>query len=290
MNYRHAYHAGNFADVMKHAVLTLVVEALKRKTTPFFALDTHAGIGAYDLLSEAAGKTGEYLDGIARVMERSDPPSALAPYLRVVRSWNGGGSLRRYPGSPELVRALMRPTDRLALVELHPEDVAVLRHRFAGDRRVGVHHLDGHVAAKGLLPPPERRGLVLIDPPFEARDELERLRQTLRRIRRLWPGGIVLAWYPIKGREQVRRFHQALAEEGGAKTLVAEVLIHPDDDPFRLNGSGMVVINPPWQLDEALGEMLPWLAETVAPGCGHHRLDWLISEPPSPFETLRSSG
>ncbi|CAA7612427.1 Ribosomal RNA large subunit methyltransferase J [Magnetospirillum sp. SS-4] len=278
MNYRHAYHAGNFADVMKHSILAQVVEALKRKDTPFFALDTHAGIGAYDLMAEAAGKTGEYLDGIAKVMDRPDPPAGMEAYLRVIRAWNTDGTPRRYPGSPELLRALMRPADRLALVELHPEDVCLLRSRFAGDRRVGVHHLDGHAAAKGLLPPAERRGLVLIDPPFEVRDEFDRLRLTLRRIRRLWPGGIILAWYPIKGREPVRRFHDAIREEGGSRTLAVELLIRPDDDPFRLNGSGLVVVNPPWRLEDALDESLEWLARVVAPGSGRHHLEWLIEE------------
>jgi len=278
MNYRHAYHAGNFADVMKHAALALVVATLKRKDTPFFALDTHAGLGAYDLASVAADKTGEYRDGIAKVLDRADAPAALAPYLATVRAWNGDGGLRWYPGSPEMIRAMMRPQDRLALVELHPEDVVELRRRFAGDRRVGVHHLDGYVAAKGLVPPPERRGLVLIDPPFEVKDELERLRIALRRMRKLWPTGIVLVWYPIKGREPVRRFHQAIKDEGGPKTLAAELLIRPDDDPFRLNGSGLLVINPPWQLDEALAGILPWLAQVIAPAQGRHGLEWLIAE------------
>ena len=278
MNYRHAYHAGNFADVMKHAALALVIASLKRKDTPFFALDTHAGLGAYDLDSVAADKTGEYRDGIAKVLDRPDAPVALEPYLTAVRGWNEGGGLRWYPGSPEVIRAMMRPQDRLALVELHPEDVTELRRRFAGDRRVGVHHMDGYVAAKGLLPPAERRGLVLIDPPFEVKDELERLRAALRRMRKLWPTGIVLVWYPIKGREPVRRFHQAIRDEGGPKTLAAELLIRPDDDPFRLNGSGLLVINPPWRLDRALDDALAWLAGVLAPGEGRHRLDWLIKE------------
>jgi 23S rRNA (adenine2030-N6)-methyltransferase len=278
MNYRHAYHAGNFADVMKHAALAVTVTSLKRKDTPFFALDTHAGLGGYDLDCVAADKTGEFRDGIAKVLARPEPPAALEPYLSVMRTWNPHGGLRWYPGSPEVIRTMMRPQDRLALVELHPEDVEELRRRFQTDRRVGVHHLDGYVAAKGLLPPPERRGLVLIDPPFEVKDELERLRLALRRIRKLWSTGIVMVWYPIKGREPVRQFHQAIRDEGGPKTLVAELLIRPDDDPFRLNGSGLLVINPPWQLDEKLAEILPWLAETFAPEQGSWRLDWLIEE------------
>ncbi|MDO8608472.1 MAG: 23S rRNA (adenine(2030)-N(6))-methyltransferase RlmJ [Phaeospirillum sp.] len=278
MNYRHAYHAGNFADVMKHVALSLVVASLKRKETPFFALDTHAGLGAYDLDSIAAGKTGEYLDGIAKVLARPDPPTALAPYLTVVRDWNPDGGLRWYPGSPEVIRAMMRPQDRLALVELHPEDVVELRRRFAGDRRVGVHHQDGYLAAKGLLPPPERRGLALIDPPFEVKDELDRLRVALRRMRKLWPTGVVMVWYPIKGREPVRKFHQTIRDEGGPKTLAVELLTRPDDDPFRLNGSGLLVINPPWRLDEALAEALAWLTPVFAPVHGSCSLEWLIKE------------
>ncbi|OAN46651.1 lactate dehydrogenase [Paramagnetospirillum marisnigri] len=278
MNYRHAYHAGNFADVMKHAAIALVVESLCRKDKPFFVLDTHAGIGAYDLASVAAEKTGEFLGGIAPVLAQPSAPPSLDSYLRMVRAFNPDGTLRWYPGSPEVVRQMMRDDDRLALVELHPEDADMLRRRFAADRRVGVHHMDGHMAAKGLLPPHERRGLVLIDPPFEVKDELERLRVTLRRIRRLWPTGIVVAWYPIKGRETVRRFHQAVRDEGGAKTLAAELLLRSDDDPFRLNGSGLVIINPPWRLEESLAEMLPWLAGLLAPQSGRGTVEWLIAE------------
>ncbi len=277
MNYRHAYHAGNFADVMKHAVLALVLASLKRKETPFFALDTHAGIGAYDLASVAADKTGEYLGGIARVLAAPDPPAELVAYLDLVRAWNRDGTLRWYPGSPEVARTLMRPQDRLALVELHPEDVEDLRRRLGGDRRVGIHHMDGYTAAKGLLPPPERRGLVLMDPPFEARDELSRLVRALAGVARRWPTGIVLAWYPIKGRAAVEGFHAAVKAAGGRETLAAELLIHPDDDPFRLNGSGLLIVNPPWRLDEALAELLPWLARTLAPGRGGHRLERLIA-------------
>jgi 23S rRNA (adenine2030-N6)-methyltransferase len=278
MNYRHAYHAGNFADVMKHAILALVIAALKRKDTPFFALDTHAGIGAYDLEAPQSGKTGEYLNGIARVLDASDSPVGLEPFLAVVRSWNSGGILRRYPGSPELMRGLMRPQDRMALVELHPEDVETLRARFHGDRRVGIHHLDGYTAAKGLLPPPEKRGLVLMDPPFEVKNEFERLLAALRRVRKLWLTGITLAWYPIKGREAVDMFLSEVASHGGPQTIAAELLLRPAVDPFKLNGSGMLVINPPWQLRETLEEILPWLAAVVAPESGSAEIRNLISE------------
>jgi len=278
MNYRHAYHAGNFADVMKHAILALVIAGLKRKETPFFVLDTHAGIGAYDLEAPQADKTGEYLGGIARVLDAPLPPAELETYLAVVRAWNSDGTLRRYPGSPELVRGLMRPQDRMALVELHPEDVETLRARFHGDRRVGVHHLDGYTAAKGLLPPPERRGLVLMDPPFEVKNEFERLLAALRRTRKLWPTGITMAWYPIKGRPPVESFYQDIAGQGGPETLAVELLLRPAEDPFKLNGSGLLVINPPWQLREALERVLPWLARIVAPDTGSAGIRRLITE------------
>lgn len=278
MNYRHAYHAGNFADVMKHATLALAIAALKRKDTPFFVLDTHAGIGAYDLEAPQADKTGEYLNGIARVLDAPDPPAELEPYLAVVRSWNAGGALRRYPGSPELVRGLMRPQDRMALVELHPEDFETLRARFHGDRRVGVHHLDGYTAAKGLLPPAERRGLVLMDPPFEVKNEFERLLAALRRARKLWPTGLYMVWYPIKGREAVDAFLQAIADQGGPEALAVELLLRPAVDPFKLNGSGLLIINPPWQLRENLQRILPWLTGLVAPGTGTWGIRQLIAE------------
>ena len=280
MNYRHAYHAGNFADVMKHAVLALAIASLKRKDTPFFALDTHAGIGAYDLEAPQADKTGEYLNGIARVLDAPQAPAELDAYLAVIRSWNSDGALRRYPGSPELVRGLMRPQDRLALVELHPEDAEVLRARFHGDRRVGVHHLDGYTAAKGLLPPPERRGLVLMDPPFEVKNEFDRLLAALRRARKLWPTGIYLAWYPIKGREPVDRFLQAITEDGGPQALAVELMLRPAIDPFKLNGNGLLVINPPWQMRESLDLIMPWLAKTMAPGTGSAEIRQLIAEKP----------
>jgi 23S rRNA (adenine2030-N6)-methyltransferase len=278
MNYRHAFHAGNFADVMKHAALCLMLAALSRKDKPFFVLDTHAGIGAYDLAAGEAGRTGEYLGGIARVLDAADPPAELMPYLELVRGMNPDGGLRHYPGSPEVTVRMMRATDRLAAVELHPADVDLLRRRYGRDRRVGVHHLDGHVAAKGLLPPPERRGLVLIDPPFEEKDELARLTRTLAGIRKRWAGGTVAVWYPIKDQGPVAQFHRAACAAGAPPTLAVELLVHPCDTPFRLNGSGLLVINPPWRFDQQMTALLPWLAETLAPGRGGWRVDWLVAE------------
>ncbi len=279
MNYRHAYHAGNFADVVKHAVLALVIEHLKRKDGGFLYLDTHAGIGAYDLDSAQAGKTGEWRAGIGRLLAAAAPPVVIGPYLEAVRAMNAGlAEPRRYPGSPWLARTLSRRQDRLALCELHPEDNAALKRLFTGEKRVGVHHTDGYGALKSMLPPPERRGLVLIDPPFEAKDELDRVRKGMAGALRRWPTGLYLIWYPIKDRAPIDRFHADLAMLGLPPTLVAELRIRSGDDPFKLNGCGLVAVNPPWKLDEALAELLPWLAATLAPGDGSHRLEWLVKE------------
>lgn len=278
MNYRHAYHAGNFADVQKHAVLALVIEHLKRKDSAFRYVDTHAGIGAYDLASVQAEKTGEWRDGIGRVLAEPNPPEELTPYLRAVEAINPGGGVLHYPGSPAVVAALARPIDRLALCELHPEDADTLRRRFRADARVGVHHMDGYTALKAMLPPPERRGLVLIDPPFEVRDEFSQMRRGLENALKRWPTGLYALWYPVKAREPVARFHADLAMLGLPKALVAEVMVHGDDAPDRLNGAGLVLVNPPWKLDEALASLLPWLARVLAPGTGCARLDWLVPE------------
>lgn len=278
MNYRHAYHAGNFADVHKHATLALVLEYLKRKETPFLYADTHAGIGDYDLASVQAEKTGEWKGGIGRVLAESQPPAELIPYLDAVRALNPDGGLRFYPGSPAVAAALARPCDRLALCELHPDDAATLRRRFAADRRIGIHHMDGYVALKAMLPPPERRGLVLIDPPFEVRDELQRMRAGLVQAMKRWPTGGYALWYPIKDRAAIERFHADLAMLGPPKTLAAELMIRSGDDPARLNGCGLVVINPPWKLDEALANLMPWLAKVLAPDEGSHRVEWLVPD------------
>lgn len=275
MNYRHAYHAGNFADVVKHATLALVLDHLNRKDGGWLYLDTHAGIGAYDLGSVQAEKTGEWRAGIGRVLDADAPPAALSLYLDLVR---GQTAANRYPGSPLVARAFARPQDRLALCELHPEDAATLKRLFAADKRVGVHHMDGYAAFKALLPPPERRGVVLIDPPFEVKDEFERVRKGMAAAMKRWPSGHYLIWYPIKAREPVARFHADLAMLGVPKTLAAEVTIRAGDDPKTLNGCGLAIVNPPWKLDEALAEMLPWLAEVLAPGVGSHRLEWIVRE------------
>jgi 23S rRNA (adenine2030-N6)-methyltransferase len=278
MNYRHAFHAGGFTDVVKHATLALVLEHLKAKEQPFCFLDTHAGIGRYDLWSEPAQRTGEYRAGILKAAR--DPAEELAPYLNVVRAMNDGGPhVRWYPGSPGLAQALLRPQDRIVLCELHPEDARTLAASFAGDARVQVQESDGYLALKALLPPKERRGCVLIDPPFEVTDEFERIVRGLGHAYRRWATGIFLVWYPIKHRGPVKAFHDALAASAIRRILVAELLLRSDTDHDRLNGSGMIVVNPPWKLGESLARLLPALcADFGATGSGRARVETLVPE------------
>lgn len=280
MNYRHAFHAGNFADVLKHAVLALLVRRLGEKEKPFAVLDTHGGLGLYDLFGAEALKTREAEGGIGRLLGRKDLPPALAPYLEAVRAANEGaeGPIRFYPGSPRLVRSLLRPRDRQTVCELHPQDAALLASEFRGDRQVTVKAMDGWTAVRALLPPPERRGLVLIDPPFEEVGEFHRLHKALREGHRRFATGQFVLWYPIKDRREVAAFLADLATTGIRRQLVAELSVRAED-PAVLSGSGLVLVNPPWQMDETLAGLLPWLAEVLAQGKGGgFRLDWLVPE------------
>lgn len=280
MNYRHAFHAGNFADVLKHAVLALLVRRLGEKDKPFAVLDTHGGLGFYDLFGAEALKTREAEAGIGRLLGRRDLPPPLAPYLEAVRAANEGaeGPIRFYPGSPRLVRGLLRPQDRQTVCELHPQDAALLASEFRGDRQVAVKAMDGWTAVRALLPPPERRGLVLIDPPFEEADEFGRLIKALKEGHRRFATGQFVLWYPIKDRRLVAAFLADLATTGIRRQLVAELSVRAED-PAVLSGSGLVLVNPPWQMDETLKEILPWLAEVLTQGRGGgFRLDWLVPE------------
>jgi len=271
MNYRHAYHAGNFADVVKHAVLALVIEHLKLKPAPFRVIDTHAGIGLYDLSSEAAQKTGEWREGIGRLMQAPlSPPAAavLAPYLGVVKRLNPTGELARYPGSPLLARELMRPDDRLVVNELHPEDLSELKRLFAHDPQVKVMEVDAWVALKALLPPPERRGVMLIDPAFEQTGELDRLVDGLKEAVRRFASGTFLLWYPIKETKPVAAFRRKLAEQALPKATAIEMMIRGPEDETRLNGAGLIAVNAPFTLTSNLSVLLPELARVLAQGKG----------------------
>lgn len=287
MNYRHAYHAGNFADVLKHAVLAQVITHLARKPQPFRVIDTHAGAGVYDLGGDEAGKTGEWRDGIGRILAETPPPDVagiLAPYLDVVRAENGTGesgesALVRYPGSPLLARRLLRPGDRLVANEAHPEDGARLKTLFTKDPAVKVLALDGWMALKSLLPPPERRGVVLVDPPFEEAGEFHRLVEALAAAHRRFATGTVILWYPIKDPRRVRTFHRDATALGIPKLLAAELCVRTPLSEGALAGSGVLVLNPPFTLEAALATLLPYLARTLArTPDAESRLSWLTGE------------
>lgn len=279
LSYRHAFHAGNFADVHKHAVLSLLVQSLLGKDTPFCYLDTHSGSGRYDLHSTEARKNAEYLQGIQRVWQRKDIPASLQAYLAAVRACNSGDSLRYYPGSPRLVRHFLRPQDRMVLTELHPSDITLLRQEFAQDPQVAVHHLDGYQGLKAFLPPKEKRGLVLIDPAFERRDETRLMLEGLQAATQRWAHGIYALWYPITNRAALSELYKHLEKTGIRKILVCELFVRPPLNARQLNGSAMIVINPPWQLDIALHETLTWLTPVLGDDAqAQHRLIWLSGE------------
>jgi len=283
MNYRHAYHAGNFADVLKHATLALVIEHMKLKPAPFRVIDTHAGIGVYDLGAEAALKTGEWREGIGRVLSCTFSPAAaavLAPYLGVVRRLNGSGELKRYPGSPLLARELLRTGDRLVVNELHPEDQHELNRLFAHDPQVKVTALDGWTALKSLLPPKERRGVVLVDPAFEEAHELDRLVDGLQEATQRFATGTFLLWYPIKDAKAVGAFRRQVAGLALPKAMAVELSVRGTDDASSLSAAGLIVVNAPFTLAENLRVLLPELARVLAqgPGAGF-RIDVLGREP-----------
>lgn len=251
MNYRHAFHAGNFADCVKHALLVRLLRALQRKDTPFRVLDTHAGLGAYDLAAPEAERTGEWRRGIGRLLDLREGP--LADYVALARD---AGAPAAYPGSPALARMLLRPQDRLACCELHPEDHAALRARFRGDAQVAVHHRDGWEALKALTPFPEKRGLVLVDPPFEQEGEFDRMAAGIALVAQRFRAAVQACWYPVKHRAPVRAFHDALRASGVRDMVAAELWLREPTDPQRLNGCGLLVVNPPYLFEAEGGTIL----------------------------------
>jgi 23S rRNA (adenine2030-N6)-methyltransferase len=288
MNYQHAFHAGNFADVHKHVVLTRILQYLRAKPAAFRVVDTHAGAGRYDLLGPQAARAGEWRDGIARVFplrrsvvgdaEVADGAQALlAPYLDIVASLNPGGELRLYPGSPLIVKALLRPQDRLIACELEPRAAASLKTVLRGEARAKVLPLDGWMALNANVPPKERRGLVLIDPPFEKTDDFERMSGAFAQAHRKWPTGLYLLWYPIKSREPADALARRLCRLGVAKIMRSELFIGEPRPDAGFVGSGLILANPPYPLESEMKIVLPTLAHLLGPN-GSHRVDWLARE------------
>jgi 23S rRNA (adenine2030-N6)-methyltransferase len=275
MNYRHEFHAGNFADVFKHAVLARILVHLAEKPQPYRVIDTHAGAGLFDLSSAAARRTNEWRDGIGRLLDAkiaAPVRTLLAPYLDAVAACNPKGGLKFYPGSPSIALTLMRDTDRLTACELEPRASAALERCLAKDKRAKAVMIDGWTALNAYIPPRERRGLVLIDPPFEAADEFERLATAIGDATKKWPTGIYLVWFPIKDRT-AEAFTRRIWRLAIPKLLRAELRISPFHDN-RLTGSGLFVINPPWRLEQELRVLLPGLTQALAqPGGGQHALE-----------------
>jgi 23S rRNA (adenine2030-N6)-methyltransferase len=277
--YRHHFHAGGFADVFKHALLVGLLEHLAAKPKPFCFLDTHAGIGRYDLTHAWAQKNAEFRDGIARLWDRPDPPGRLAPYLAAVRAENPGGRLRFYPGSPRIARRLLRPGDRMVLSELNKADVAALGELFARDRQVTVHLMDGYQSLKAHLPPPERRGLVLVDSSFDRAREFGRVTAALAAAHARFATGLYAIWYPLMAPPAVRGFERDVVATGIPKILQLELALRPERWTASLRGCGLLVVNPPFGFDRAAGPLLDWLWRALAPdGEGGQRVRWLAGE------------
>ncbi len=284
MNYRHAYHAGNFADVVKHAILALLIERLKAKDKGFRVLDSHAGIGLYDLASPLAAKTGEWERGIGKLLGPDLKPVAmpaklalaLAPYFAAIRAVNPEGRLRYYPGSPMVARVLLRDVDRLTAVELNSDDAKLLVQRFAGDIQVKAIELDGYLALGSFVPPKERRGLVLVDPPYEEPNEFRMLGDGFLKAHERWPTGVYALWYPVKDPGAVKNFHKRLQESGVQRLLGTEFWIRDRATPDTFNGTGLVLCNPPWKLEDTLESLLAGLVPLLGEDSGAGRRVWWI--------------
>lgn len=281
MNYLHGFHAGNHADVLKHLVLCALIAHLKRKDKPFFVLDTHAGRGQYLIQGEQARKTDEARGGIFKLIVLKKLPEPLNLYLRQVEQVNPVGALINYPGSPLLVAQQLRDDDRLMCVELQKGEADALKQLFAQDRKVQVQQGDGYRAVKALLPPTPRRGLVLIDPPYEAQEQeytqiLFCLEQGLQR----WPTGQFALWYPIKQRAPITAFLRKASRLPCRSMLAIELLVRPDNSPLRMNGSGMLLINPPYQIDTDLHPSMQHLAELLDDGGSAFSMQWIKSGNP----------
>lgn len=288
MNYRHQFHAGNYADVFKHVLLVQLIRAMQRKDKGFLYLDTHAGRGSYDLaaatlLADGRKRPPEHPKGIGRLWPETPGPAALAEYLNLVRTFNTrrgapAGGLEHYPGSPWIAHELLRNQDRAALCELRPDEAEVLAQAFSLQTGVSVQAMDGYTALRAMLPPPEKRALVLIDPPFEDAGEFDAILGGLREAFRRFPNGVYAIWYPITERARSERFLEEVAAFG-MPALVAEFQIAADSAAVRMKGCGLLVLNPPWQIDREFRETLPVLADRLRLDAGAAaRVSWLVPE------------
>jgi 23S rRNA (adenine2030-N6)-methyltransferase len=283
MNYQHSYHAGSFADVFKHIILLAIIKSFLRKENGFCFLDTHAGSGFYDLTAESAQKTKEHELGISKLFRKENPPPFIRQYLSCVQQINNRltqsaiSNLRYYPGSPALAHYFLRPQDRMILTELHPQEAHVLKRNYAADRRVSVHFNNGYQSLKAFLPPKERRGLIFIDPPYERPHESVDILTMIPTALKRFAIGTYAIWYPIKDRIHVNHFHRAMKEIVKQPILVTELSVYQEVSPLHLNGSGLLIINPPWELDQQIQSFLPWLWKNLSvQGQGQFRNSMLV--------------
>jgi 23S rRNA (adenine2030-N6)-methyltransferase len=279
LSYQHAYHAGNHADVLKHVVLLALLAKLASKDKPLRYIETHAGAGGYDLRSPAARKNREYSSGIAKIYGASGAPAAVARLVELVHRYNDGATkIEHYPGSPWLARELLRPADSLYLFELHPAEHRVLQQKLGADHRVTVLRTNGLEGCVGLVPPPERRGLVLIDPSYEVKDEHTQVVDALAKAHRRFATGTFAIWYPVIERRWVQRFERAIRAIGLSSIDLYELCVAPDGRGRGLTGSGMIVVNPPWKVREEIALALPWLArELGGDGASQRAVDLSVS-------------
>ena len=263
LSYRHSYHAGNHADVLKHIVLTLCINSLKEKEKPFLYLDTHSGAGRYLLQSEHSEKTGEYLSGINLIWQQSETPELLNTYLSVLKRYNPFDNLKYYLGSPLIAKQLLREQDKINLTELHPTDYPLLRQEFSKDKRARVLREDGFSQLKSKLPPESRRGIVLIDPSYEIKDDYQKIPKALLEAYKRFATGIYLIWYPVVSRTQTQKMIDEIVNLGIKKISQFEFTIKPDNNQKGMTASGMIVINPPWKLQQQMQTIMPWLKNTL---------------------------
>ncbi|WP_265410956.1 23S rRNA (adenine(2030)-N(6))-methyltransferase RlmJ [Actinobacillus pleuropneumoniae] len=279
LSYRHSFHACNHADVVKHIVQLLILQSLKQKDKGFLYLDTHSGVGRYSLLSAESEKTGEYLEGVARLWERTDLPEEVALYINELKKINKGEKLRHYAGSPLLAVNQLRPQDRAILTELHPNDFPLLRQEFAKKDNVVTKRENGFQQLKSALPPKERRGFVLIDPSYELKEDYELVVKAIEEGYKRFATGIYAIWYPVVLRQHTKRIVRGLADSGIRKILQIELAVRPDSDQRGMTASGMIVINPPWQLESQMKKVLPYLAEVLVPeGTASWTVSWITPE------------
>lgn len=285
LSYRHAFHAGNFADVLKHTVLTLVLDYMTRKEKGFHYIDSHSGAGMYQLADEYSQKTGEYKAGIAKLIREQDIPEALQPYIDLINELNPDSAtneLTLYPGSPAIAKRFMRRQDSTHLFELHPTDIEHLNDFCYRWKKVFVKQSDGYQGVLGLLPPPSRRGVVLIDPPYELKEDYQKAVKTIIKAYNKFATGTYILWYPVVNRELVESMKKAFTyknDNNSVKNLLqVEFCLSDDTNEYGMTGTGLFIVNPPWQLAQQMTEVLPYLKEKLGNNSSHYTVEQLITE------------